>query len=166
MFATWLNFGAILSETVFNRFFRKISNAFWGMGLQGQIWNLLYLSQNWFNCHEAKCKHINWTLGNKWDHRVWPWPWPWLWIFKVKSGICYISAKNGSIATKQKANPEHIDWTGQLRGSGSSLKFLQLIATSVLQTESSLFSPFWGYIDQNMLDTKGCHHGVNGMGIR
>ena len=30
--------------------------------------------------------------------------WPWPWIFKVKHGICYISAKNGSIATKRKAN--------------------------------------------------------------
>ena len=29
------------------------------------------------------------------------WPWP---IFKVKYGICYISAKNGPIATKQKVN--------------------------------------------------------------
>ena len=38
------------------------------------------------------------------DHPVWPWPWPWPWIFKVKYGICYISVKNGPIATKQKAN--------------------------------------------------------------
>ena len=30
--------------------------------------------------------------------------WPWPWIFKVKYRICYISAKNGPIATKQKAN--------------------------------------------------------------
>ena len=30
--------------------------------------------------------------------------WPWPWIFKVKYGICYISAKNGLIATKQNAN--------------------------------------------------------------
>ena len=29
--------------------------------------------------------------------------WPWTWIFKVKYGICYISAKNRPIATKQKA---------------------------------------------------------------
>ena len=28
----------------------------------------------------------------------------WEWDFKVESRICYISAKNGSIATKQKAN--------------------------------------------------------------
>ena len=35
---------------------------------------------------------------------VWPWPWPWPWIFKVKYRICYISAKNGPIATKRKAN--------------------------------------------------------------
>ena len=40
----------------------------------------------------------------KCDHRVWPWPWPWPWIFKVKYRICYISAKNGPIATKRKAN--------------------------------------------------------------
>ena len=51
-----------------------------------------------------KSKHINWTLGLKCDHQVWPWPWPWPWIFKVKYGICYISVKNGAIATKRKAN--------------------------------------------------------------
>ena len=74
------------------------------LNFQGQIWNLLYLSQKWSDCHETKSKHIDWTLGLKCDHRVWPWPWPWPWIFKVKYGICYISAKNGPIATKQKAN--------------------------------------------------------------
>ena len=51
-----------------------------------------------------KSKHIDWTLGLKWDHRFWPWPWPWPWIFKIKYRICYISAKNGPIATKQKSN--------------------------------------------------------------
>ena len=30
--------------------------------------------------------------------------WPWPRFFKVKYGICYISAKNGPIATKRKAN--------------------------------------------------------------
>ena len=29
---------------------------------------------------------------------------PWHWIFKVKYGICYISAKNGPVATKRKVN--------------------------------------------------------------
>ena len=71
---------------------------------QGQIWNLLYLSQKWSDRHETKTKHINWTLGLKCDHWVWPWPWPWPWIFKVKYRICQISAKNGLIATKWKAN--------------------------------------------------------------
>ena len=51
-----------------------------------------------------KSKHIDWNLGLKCDHRVWPWPWPWPLIFKVKYIICYISAKNGQIATKLKAN--------------------------------------------------------------
>ena len=40
-----------------------------------------------------KSKHIDWNLGLKCDHRVWPWPWPWPWIFKVKYRIYYISAK-------------------------------------------------------------------------
>ena len=74
------------------------------LNFQGQIWNLLYLSQKWSDCYETKSKHINWTLGLKCDHRVWPWPWHWPWIFKVKYRICYISAKNGSIATKRKTN--------------------------------------------------------------
>ena len=71
---------------------------------QGQIWNFLYLSQKWSDCHETKSKHIDWTLGLKCDHWVWPWPWPWPWIFKDKFRICYISAKNGLNAMKQKAN--------------------------------------------------------------
>ena len=29
------------------------------------------------------------------------------WNIKVKSGICYISAKNGSITTKQNISIEH-----------------------------------------------------------
>ena len=74
------------------------------LNLQGQIWNLLYLSQNCSDCHETKSKHINWTQGLKCDHQVWPWPWTWSWIFKVKYGICYISAQSGPIATKRKAN--------------------------------------------------------------
>ena len=86
----------------------------WPMGLtlamtltlnfQGQIWNLLYLNQNWSDCLETKSKHIDWTLGLKCHHQVWPWPWHWPWIFKVKCGICYNSAKKGPIATKRKAN--------------------------------------------------------------
>ena len=55
-------------------------------------------------CLETKSKHIDWTLGLKCDHRVWPWPWPWPWIFEVKYGISCISAKSGPIATKRKAN--------------------------------------------------------------
>ena len=80
---------------------------------QGQIWNLLYLSQKWSDCHETKSKHIDWTLGLKCDHQVWPWPWPWPWILKVKYRICYISAKNGPITTKRKS--KHIDWTPRLQ---------------------------------------------------
>ena len=51
-----------------------------------------------------KNKYIDWNLGLKCNHHVWPWLWPWPWIFKVKHGICYTSAKNGPIAMKRKAN--------------------------------------------------------------
>ena len=74
------------------------------LNFQGQIYNLLYLSQIWSDCLEIKSKHIDLTLGLKCDHRIRPWPWPWPWIFKVKNRICFISAKNGPIATKRKAN--------------------------------------------------------------
>ena len=74
------------------------------LNFQGQIYNLLYLSQKWSDFHETKSKHINWTLGLKCNHQVRPGPWPWPWIFKVKYRICHISAKNGPIATKRKAN--------------------------------------------------------------
>ena len=47
---------------------------------------------------------MDWTLGLKCDHGVWPWQWPWPWIFKVKYRICSIPAKNGLIATKRIAN--------------------------------------------------------------
>ena len=75
------------------------------LNFQGQIWNLLYLSQKWSDCHETKkSKYVVWTQGLKCDHLVWPWPWPWPWVFKVKYRICYISTKSGPIATKRKAN--------------------------------------------------------------
>ena len=60
--------------------------------------------KKWSDCHETKSKHIDLNLSLKCDHRIWHWPWPWPWIFKVNYGICHISAKNGTIATKQKAN--------------------------------------------------------------
>ena len=79
------------------------------LNFQGQIWNFLYLSQKWSDCHGKKSKHIDWTPRPQMWPSVWPWPWPWPWIFKVKYAISYISAKNGPIAMKQKS--KHIDWT-------------------------------------------------------
>ena len=35
------------------------------LNFQGQMQNLLYLSQKWYDCHETKSKHIDWTLGLK-----------------------------------------------------------------------------------------------------
>ena len=55
------------------------------LNFQGQIWNLLCISQKWSDCHETKSKHIDWTLGLKYDQWAWTWPWPW--IFKVKCDL-------------------------------------------------------------------------------
>ena len=45
--------------------------------LQGQIWNLLFLSPKRSDCHETKSKHIDWSVDLKCHHQVWPWQWPW-----------------------------------------------------------------------------------------
>ena len=73
------------------------------------MWNLLYLSQKWCDCHKTKNKHIDWCQGLKCDHRVWPWLWPWPWIFKVKCGIYYSSPQKWSDCHETKSR--HIDWT-------------------------------------------------------
>ena len=38
------------------------------LNIQGQIWNLLYLSQKWSCCRETESKHIDWTIDLKCDH--------------------------------------------------------------------------------------------------
>ena len=43
------------------------------LNFQVQIWNLLYLSQKWSDCHETKSKHIYRTPGLKSDQWVSPW---------------------------------------------------------------------------------------------
>ena len=77
------------------------------LNFQGQLWNLLYLSQKWFNCHETKSKHINWTLGLKCDHCVWPWPWPWhlnflgeIWPWPLTTSMSLIKDFHGQIFKK------------------------------------------------------------------
>ena len=34
--------------------------------------------------------------------QTYPWPWPWYWLFKVKYGICYISAKMVQLLWNEK----------------------------------------------------------------
>ena len=76
------------------------------------VFFFLFTNPTPFGCYEnkaiiimkQKANVVDWTLSLKCDHRIWYWPWPWPYIFKLKYGICYILAKNGPIATKQKAN--------------------------------------------------------------
>ena len=72
---------------------------------QGQIWNLLYCSQKWSDCHEMKSKHIDWTLGLKCDHQGLTLAMALTFNFQGQIwNLLYILAKNGLIATKRKAN--------------------------------------------------------------
>ena len=47
------------------------------LNFQGQIWNLLYLNQKWYDCHETKSKHIDLNSRPQIWQWVWPWPSPW-----------------------------------------------------------------------------------------
>ena len=79
------------------------------LNFQGQMWNLLYLSQKWSDCHETKSKDIDWTPGLKCDldHNLdlwnlkdldlWPHTWPWPWIFMVKFWNSCISEWEGRL---------------------------------------------------------------------
>ena len=68
---------------------------------QGQILNLLYLSQKWLDCHVMKSKHIDWS-------QMWPsdltLAMTLALYFQGQYGICYISTKSGPIVMKWKAN--------------------------------------------------------------
>ena len=104
------------------------------LNFQGQIWNFLYLSQKWSDCHKTKSKHIDWTPGLKCDqygfeldHKfdlwilkvklyldLWPHTWPWPWIFMVKFWNSCIS-----------------EWEGRLtlHKGGGSRSFMTMIMT-------------------------------------
>ena len=72
------------------------------LNFQGQIYNLLYLSQNGPIATKRKANISIELQGLKCDHQVWTWPWPWPWIFKVKYRICYISAKMVRLPRNEK----------------------------------------------------------------
>ena len=96
------------------------------LNFQGQIWNFLYLSQKWSDCHETKIiisielkasnvtngfdLHHNldlWILKVKRDLDLWPHTWPWPWIFMVKFWNSHI--------------PEWEGWLTLHKGGGSRL---------------------------------------------
>ena len=56
------------------------------MNFQSQIWNLLQLSQIWFDCHKMKSTHIKWTEGLN-DHRVWHWTVWGVRIYRIVTGV-------------------------------------------------------------------------------
>ena len=103
------------------------------LNFQGQIWNFLYLSQKWSDCHERKAnisielQASNVTNGFELDHNLdlwilkvkldldlWPHTWPWPWIFMVKFWNSCIS-----------------EWEGRLtlHKGGGSRSFMTMIMT-------------------------------------
>ena len=87
---TWLDFGWF-SPWPWPRFFKV-------------KYGICYISAKNGPIDTNRKANIDWTLGLKCDHQVWPQPWPWPRFFKVKYGIWYILAKNGLIATERKAS--------------------------------------------------------------
>ena len=83
------------------------------LNFQGQIWNLLYLSQKWSNYHETKSKHIIRILGLKCDHQVWPWPWLLLEFSRLNIEFAISRLKKWSDCHETKS--KHIDWTLDLK---------------------------------------------------
>ena len=76
------------------------------LNFQGQIWNSLYLSQKWSDCHETKSKHIDRTLSLKCDHQIWPWLGPLHFQGQIWNPL-YLGQKwSDCHETKSK----HIDW--------------------------------------------------------
>ena len=86
------------------------------LNFQGQIQNLLYLSQKWSNCHGMKNNILielqasNVTNGFDLDHDfnlwisevksdldLWPHTWPWPWILMVKFWNSCISELKGQL---------------------------------------------------------------------
>ena len=105
------------------------------LNFQGQIWNLLFLSQKWSDCHGTKSKHIHWIPGLKCDQWVWPWPWPWFWIFKVKCDLdlwpyAWRWPRNFIFKFWNSCNSE---WQGRLtlnKGGGSTIySFMTMTVT-------------------------------------
>ena len=67
------------------------------LNFQGQIWNLLYLSQKWSDCHETISKHIDWPPGLTNGFDLWPCTWPWPLIFMAKFWNSCISECEGRL---------------------------------------------------------------------
>ena len=79
------------------------------LNFQGQIWNLLYLSQKWSDCLETQSKHIDWSPGLKCDHQIWPLTMTLTLNFQGQIwNFLYLDQKWSDYhETKSK----HIDWT-------------------------------------------------------
>ena len=96
MVTTWLDFGGIVSETLFSS---KISDVFY----QGQTLYWTYLRNGWSDWCETKWRCIGWIPGELWEFDLWPHPWPWPLIFQGQIYIklylrnCYL------IDVKQKS---------------------------------------------------------------
>ena len=72
------------------------------LNFQGQIFNLLYLSQKSSDRLETKSKYADRIMSLKCNIYFWPWPWPWPWFY-----LLYLSQKWSDC---HETTNEHINW--------------------------------------------------------
>ena len=111
-FHFWQDWWTSLAEYVIR--FWSISTVTLTFNFQGQIFNLLYLSQKWSDFHKQKA---NISIELKWDHWVWPWPWCWPWIFNVKYGIALSQSKIVQLPQNEKQT-YRLNFRPQMEPSG------------------------------------------------
>ena len=76
--------------------------------IQGQIWNYLYLSQKWFDCHGMNSKQLIWTWPEMWSLCL-------TWALNFQGQILNLLYHMTKWSHCHEMKNEGIDWTPDLK---------------------------------------------------
>ena len=103
-----------------------------------------------YKLNETKSNHIDWTLGFKWDHRVWPWPWP----LNSRSNIELAISQPKMVRLPRNEKQTH--WLNSRLQMGPSDLTLAMTLTLTLNFQGQIWN--WLYLCQKWSD---CHETRN-----